>query len=272
MRKRYDRFPILLQITAEHRVQEMLNMQSREGAVRRALMEHQAGILAWEVRRLEHSNHISEARATRYQKEAEEVKELRTVAQQAAEQKVQLAESQSCNKQLESMIAELRSREERLLGQIESAESEKSGLRKDRDLANQKLDSLRRENQTLLTQAEMWTKTKSLLANALEQPRMEDPSEITESIRKLVSSIKHKDEELRVIKEEMREVNMGMERELSRVATDRDAYKARLEEADRDVVHGRSVAQKLGQMEEREKVSSTRLWPSTKLTSIPFSG
>jgi uncharacterized phage infection (PIP) family protein YhgE len=230
-------------------------MQSREGAVRRALMEHQAGVLAWEVRRLEHTNQMAEAQATRYQKEAEEVKALRLVAQQAAEQKAELAESQGRIKQLESMVADLGSREGRLLSQIESTESEKSRLRKDRDLANQQVDALRRENKTLSTTAETWSQAKSLLANALERPHLEDPSEMAEWIQKLVSSIKHKDEELRIIKEEMREVNTGMERELSRVAADRDTYKARLDEADRGMTQERSVAQKLGQMEEREKVS-----------------
>lgn len=230
-------------------------MQSREGAVRRALMEHQAGVLAWEVRRLEHINRISEERATRYQKEAEEVKELRLVAQQVTEQKAQLAESHERIKRLESMVVDLGSKEGRLLSQVESLESEKNSLRKDRDLANQKSDALRRENKTLLTQGETWSQTKALLTNALDQPRLEIPSEMAEYIRKLISATKHKDEELRVLKEEMREVNMGMERELSRVAADRDTFKARLENMDREAVQDRSVTHRLGQMEEREKVS-----------------
>lgn len=233
----------------------MLNLQSREGVIRRALMEHQAGALAWEVRRLEQLNQVSEENAAKLRKEAEEAKELRFVAQQ---RKDQLRECGERILRLETVVAEVEAKEASYRTTIESLQTEKATWRKDRGALDQQADTLHRENKELSTQANAWSRAKPILASAFGLSQVNDVGELADAAQKLSSAVRRKDEELGILKDEMREVNMGMERELSRVAAERDTYKAKAGEIDKGIAaEERSIANKLAETEKRNKVSST---------------
>lgn len=231
----------------------MLNLQGREGALRRALMEHQAGALAWEVRRLEQLNQISEENVSKFRKEAEEAKQLRLVAQQQKEQLKQ------CNERilrLESVTAELEAKESNYLATLDTLKSEKTTWLKNRAVLEQQVDTLRREHRELSAHADDWSRAKPILASAFGLSQVGDVTEVTDAAQRLASAVRRKDEELGILKDEMREVNMGMERELSRVAADRDTYKAKLDEVDKGVAAGeRSTVNKLTETEKRNNVS-----------------
>lgn len=244
----------------------MLNLQSREGALRRALMEHQAGALAWEVRRLEKLNHTSEENAAKFRKEAEEANELRHLAEH---QKDQLKQCSERILHLEAVAAELAAKEEKYLANLDSFESEKATWRKDRGTLDQQADTLRRENKELSNHADAWSRANPILASAFGLSQVGDPAEVVEAAQRLASSVRRKDEELEILKDEMREVTIGMERELSKVAADRDAYKAKVDEIQKDIVgEERSAINKLKEVEKRNSASNVYFQCLRKLKSI----
>ncbi|GHJ89221.1 hypothetical protein NliqN6_5623 [Naganishia liquefaciens] len=228
---------------------EMLNLQSREGALRRALMEHQAGALAWEVRRLEKVNQTLEETASRLRKEAEEANEFRHLARQ---QKDQLKQCDERVVHLESVAADLAAKEEKYLATLDILESEKATWREDRGVLEQQTETLRRENKELSKHADTWSRTKPLLASAFGLSPAGDMTEVAEAAQKLAAAVKRKDEELGILKDEMREVTRGMERELSKVAADRDAYKAKIDEIAKGIASDeRSANNKLAEVDKR---------------------
>lgn len=217
-------------------------------------MDHQAGALAWEVRRLEKLNQTSEENAARFRREAEEANELRHLAKQ---QKDQLKQCSERILHLESVAAELAAKEEKYLARLDSFESEKAIWRKDRDNLDQQADTLRREKQELSKHAETWSRATPILASAFGLSQVGDPAEVVEAAQKLASSVRRKDEELGILQGEMREVTIGMERELSKVAADRDAYKAKVDEIEKGIVgKERSAFHKLTEAEKRNNASN----------------
>ncbi|KAJ9125441.1 hypothetical protein QFC22_000402 [Naganishia vaughanmartiniae] len=224
---------------AEQRVteaeKEMLSLQGREGSMRRALLEHQAGVLAWEMRRLEALNQIAEEKANKYQKEAEEAKELRVVAQRVHQQDKQLKDYSGRVQQLGATLAEISGRERNLLAKMEALELEKKHWQNQSASLVQENDVLRRQSATSEKQDDNSSQARQMLAQALDVSPSFSVAELADAVKQLKLSATHNEKELRVAKEEMREVSMGMENELNRVATDKDAYKARIEELEREI-------------------------------------
>lgn len=94
----------------------------------------------------------------------------------------------------------------------------------------------------------------------LQRDDLQQPGEFIEVVKKLRADVKRKDEELAVVKSEMREVGMGMEDELRRVATDRDALLAQVEQLNRGAgKEDQAKARQIAEYEQRLLVSITML-------------
>ncbi|KAJ9108947.1 hypothetical protein QFC21_000269 [Naganishia friedmannii] len=224
---------------AEQRVseaeKEMLSLQGREGAMRRALMEHQAGVLAWEMRRLESVNQVAEEKATRFQKEAEDAKELRVIAQRVHQQEKQLKDYSGRIQQLGATITDMGEKERNLHAKFEALELEKKHWQMQSASLSHENEILRKQNEASKTKEDIWSQARPMLAHALGVSTSLGVAEMAEAAKELRSTAVRKEAELRAVKEELREVNMGMENELNRVATDKDAYKVRIEELEHEL-------------------------------------
>jgi chromosome segregation ATPase len=232
----------------------MLSLQGREGAMRRALMEHQAGVLAWEMRRLEAASQAAEEKAARFQKEAEEAKELRVIAHRVHQQEKQLKDYLSRMQQLGATITDISGRERSLLAKVEALDHEKKHCQNQSASLSQENEMLRKQDAASRKREDEWSRAMPMLAQILNVPSSLSFAEMTEAVKALRSSATRKEEELRVAKEEMREVNMGMENELNRVATDKDVYKVRIEELEREIMERKRSVSRRADLESSVKV------------------
>ncbi|KAJ9093603.1 hypothetical protein QFC19_008270 [Naganishia cerealis] len=187
----------------------------------------------WE--QVEEWKKIVEEKAARFEKEAGEVKELRVVAQRVQQQDKQLKNYFNQIQQLESAFTEVSAKERILLRKVEELELEKERLQNHSALLSQEIEVLRKETVASKRQEDTWSQAMPILARALNVPQSSNLAEMADTANRLRSTVARKEEELNVAREEMREVSMGMEKELSRVATDKDAYKARIEELEHGI-------------------------------------
>jgi len=279
-------------------------------------MEHWAGVMAWEVRRLEYAVKAADDRALRAAHDAEELAQLREGRRKAEMLEQELGETRrllekggKIIKQKEeeaSMLkSELNSRDLKM-SDLETALSELEGevnmKRKEGALleaeadqhrtraselenmlrgaeqhagrvqdVERELDEIRQERATwaeeksrLITAAEngkmrtnLWETAKIGTAQALGLEKVENIAEIVDGIKKLTVTVKHRDEELKVLKDEMREISVGFENEIGRIAKERDDYRAKLDDLGGRTLNDETVrAKQTEELHSRLQVSS----------------
>lgn len=204
----------------------MLIVRDRESSLRRTLMEHWAGVMAWEVRRLEQSSRLSEDRATVAEQNAaimaKELEKLDVVTKKVEAQERELGKRGGRVQELEAAVQAMKGSELELQKALRSVDDERRQWQQERA-------SLIEEAEQSQGNSVQWDTAREAIANALGLASLRDSSEAIDHIARLRSSDKQKDEELKVMKDEMREVGMGLEEELRRVASERDRVKSELE-------------------------------------------
>jgi chromosome segregation ATPase len=252
-------------------------------------MEHWAGVMAWEVRRLEYAVKAADDRALRAAHDAEELAQLREERRKAEILEQELGETRRLlekggniikQKEEEASLlkSELNSRDLKM-SDLETALSELEGEVKTKrkegalleaeagqhrtrasELENMlrgaeqhavRVQEVERELSEIRLERETWAEEKSRLASAAEDSKMRanmwetakigtaqalgvqqvaNIAEIVDGIKKLTVTVQHRDEELKVLKDEMREISVGFENEIGRIAKERDGYRAQLDD------------------------------------------
>jgi chromosome segregation ATPase len=291
--------------------QEMMVLRDRESGLRRRLMEHWAGVMAWEVRRLEFVVKSAEDRAMQAAQEVEELAGLRDVARQAEflESKLDNAQQQLENgskrireyeeearmlkielnardakiSDLEGALADLEEEvkmkrkegavleaeigqqrrrgdelEKMLNGmdteagsRVKELESELVHAKEERDRWAEEKVKLRESAEDGKMKANMWETAKISAAQALGVAQVENVIDISDGIKKLMNTVKDRDEELKVLKEEMREISLGFEDEMARLAKERDDFRAKVDE-----MGGRSLDEETVRVKQTEQLET----------------
>ena len=253
-------------------------MRDREAGLRRQLMEHQSGVMAWEVRRLEQASTEARNRAEKAMQEVSAVKarEGEIMSRLAALQE-NLAQRDARNQELESIVLEMGRRERALEEDLRGLGERHRGLEQERSTWQVGLGDLDKhrsawdaERATFEQQRREWEKEKQMLlqdrenvvkARALDKQRaaMSDrdratvervrvglvgilgrqgvgEDEMVDAVEEVRILLAKREDEIVKLKDEMREVNMGLEEELRRVSADRDAWKVKAEATEQN--HG----------------------------------
>ena len=303
----------------------MLVLRDRESGLRRRLMEHWAGVMAWEVRRLEVVVKSAEDRAARAIQEVEELAELRDIARKAEmlENKLDNAQQQLENgskrirereEEAEMLKSELNNRDLKisdLEGALADLEDEVKMKRKEGALLEAEIGQHRtraseledvlngidteagvrakqlelelqqaREEQHKWSEekahlkesaedgkmkANMWETAKISAAQALGVAQVENVIDISDGIKRMVNTVKDRDEELKVLKEEMREISLGFEDEVARLAKEQDGFRAKAEE-----LGGRSLNEETVRVKQTEQLEAkVRVSRSVMIRLLP---
>ncbi|WVR03808.1 hypothetical protein IAU60_000804 [Kwoniella sp. DSM 27419] len=258
---------------AEKRVgaaeREVYVLQDREAGLRRQLMEHWSGAMAWEVRRLEQAYAETQSRHER------QSMQINTLRDREAELLRQVAERDARIQELEEMVIEMGRRERaieeearELNDQRLRLEGERRGWNAERDVYQHERDtwtaekrSWDKERQGWDTEQRRWAEERAGLLS--QQREMAASGQMSEKDRAVMDQIRlglggilgkkmgsvgegeilpaleelkvlvgRREKELVDFKEEMREVHMGLEAELKRVAEDRDVWRKRTEQGE----------------------------------------
>jgi chromosome segregation ATPase len=264
-------------------------------------MEHWAGVMAWEVRRLEFVVKSAEDRAMQAAQEVEELAGLRDVARQAEilEGKLDNAQQQLENGSkrireheeearmlkielnardakvsdlegaladleeevkmkrkegavLEAEIGQQRRRGDELEKMLNGMDTEAgSRVKEERDRWAEEKVKLREFAEDGKMKANMWETAKISAAQALGVAQVENVIDISDGIKKLMNTVKDRDEELKVLKEEMREISLGFEDEMARLAKERDGFRAKVDE-----MGGRSLDEETVRVKQTEQLET----------------
>lgn len=263
-------------------------LKDREADLRRRLMEHWSGVMAWEVRRLEKIASDTQARFHRQsrhvdsskEKEAKLLKqmgELETECEQRLTRIQQLDEELHNRsgrvKELEEMVVDLGRRERGIEEEYRSLEKQKRGLEVEKEGWEMQRRAVYRdgaaweaEKREWAKEREEWASHKRLLAEEMERlmkdrQKMLDAGKTSErdrallegirarlgealgrpglvevelegAIKEVAGLVKRKEMEVSGLRDEMKEVNMGLEEEVRRVSADRDVWKSKAEKVE----------------------------------------
>lgn len=288
-------------------------LRDREHRLRITLMEHWAGVMAWEVKRAETMISFAEERRVAAQQDAARVKPLeeqvdrlevqaedsrkeldrRAKKLNEREEEVQamrteLNQRDSRISDLETALTELEAevdkrrknlmkidteatkyrvrceeleeemrtsdggsaeKVQQLTRELERVEGEKKGWGEERGKLQHQVEEAR-------SHANQFETAKISIAQALNVAKVEGVSEMLDGIKQLRTSAKNKDEELKVLKDEMREVSMGFEAEVARVGKERDTIRGKLDELNARAMGEETVRMKQAeQLEKRAQAS-----------------
>ncbi|WWC60307.1 uncharacterized protein I303_102877 [Kwoniella dejecticola CBS 10117] len=256
---------------AEKRVEaaekEVYVLQDREAGLRRRLMEHWSGVMAWEVRRLERSSAETQAR---YDKQSMKINNLKDREVELIRQNT---EKVNRVQELEEMVIEMGRRERaieeeardldhhraRLEQEREGFLIEREDFQRERDSWTAEKRSWDKERSSWDTERRQWIEERASLigdrqrlvessqVSAKDQAVMDQirlslggllgrkmgsvgEHEVLPALEEVKGLISRREREVVSLRDEMREVNMGLEEELRRVGEDRDAWKTRVDQ------------------------------------------
>lgn len=274
--KRTEAAEKVITILAPADNEEVLLLRDREASLRRRLMEHWSGVMAWEVRRLERISGEAQARADRASRQASSSKaRADEMTRRTQEMDGEIQARGGRITALEEMVVEMGRRERaieeevRELDEIKrNLEREKAGWENDRGTKEQHVAEWEVERQSFERERQAWQGEKRMLiqdreavvkARAAERQNgqmSEKDRAMVERVRAGLGSLlgkkagvpegemadavddvrrllERRENEVVKLKEEMREVNMGLEEEVRRVNADRDAWKGKAENVER---------------------------------------
>lgn len=252
--------------------QEVLVLRDREAALRRQLMEHWSGVMAWEVRRLERVSAETQARSDRQIRQISTIKNREHDLTRQVKSLVAELESRAGRvTELEEMVVEMGRRERAIEEDVRDLDTAKSGLEKERDrwmieraeterakegwdeeraaheeerqgwqmekrMMTEEKEALMRERQTLKDSGRMSERDRAMmsrmrggLSGMLGRKGGVGEAEMVDALEEVRGLLELRENEVMRLKEEMREVNMGLEEEVRRVSADRDGWKCEVE-------------------------------------------
>lgn len=244
-------------------------MRDREASLRRRLLEHYSSVMSWEVRRLTRITTDIQSRldsqshklSTFDQREQELVRQLDEGRAKTEELETMVLELGRREKGIEEEARELEAQRddlerekatwaherEQLLSERQTWLEHSRGWNKQVAEFNQDRHNWAQEKEALLAERErlmqngqtseqdrqmkdhVRTVLGSLRGRRGEPIQEEEIVPAFEDLKKLLAA---RETEVLSLREEMREVNMGLEEEIRRVTEDRDAWKAKLEKGE----------------------------------------
>ncbi|WVQ93428.1 hypothetical protein IAU59_000499 [Kwoniella sp. CBS 9459] len=258
---------------AEKRVEaaekEVFVLQDREATLRRRLMEHWSGVMAWEVRRLERTSAETQARYDKQSlklnmlkdREAELIRSANEKAARVQELEEMVIEMGRRERAIEEEARELDKHRARLEQERQGWMGEKEAYQRERDAWTTEKRGWDRERQQWDQEQRRWGEERASLVGdrqrLLDSGQMSDKDravmdqirlglggilgrkmgsvgeqEVLPAIDEVKNLIGRREQEVVHLKEEMREVHMGLEEELRRVAEDRDVWKTRADQGE----------------------------------------
>ena len=255
---------------------EVLVLREREAGLRRQLMEHWSGIMAWEVRRLEKVSAESQARYAKQERQANMFKDREdAMRRQFAEIEQELQDKSGRVIELQEVVDEMRQRERVMQDEVrqldeerEIMEKERSAGSKDKQVYQQERSEWDRERRAFEAEKRQWEGERRALLEerdnasrdrqkSLESGHMSDrdratmdrlrsglgailgresgivgETEMIEAIEEVKILVARREKEVCTLRDEMREVNHGLEEEVRRVRADRDAWQGKVEQAE----------------------------------------
>ncbi|WWD16501.1 hypothetical protein CI109_100927 [Kwoniella shandongensis] len=248
---------------------EVLILRDREAQLRRRLMEHWSGSMAWEVRRLER---VSGETQAKYNKQS---RKMNAFAAREADLQRQTEEKATRVAELEEMVIEMGRRERAIeeearelderrlelekekqgwLGEKEDYERERQGIVAERRTWDQgriqwdeekrrwqqEKDALMNDRQRVIESGQMSDKDRAVMDStraALGQilgrkTGTVGETEVISALEEVKGLVQRREREVSNLRDEMREVNMGLEEEVRRVSEDRNSWKARAEKGE----------------------------------------
>jgi chromosome segregation ATPase len=217
-------------------------------------MEHWAGAMACEVRNLGLAVQTAEQKAAEAVRLKAEIERLEGLPAQVQQLERDLEHEQERIRKMKTDVETMSRRENDLQRQFKEAEDHRRAWQAEREELHQQLQE--RE-----VHASRWETAKKAITQILRREDLYGVDDMVDAIKRLHVDNKRKDEELAVIKSEMREVGMGMEDELRRVAADRDALKAEVEHLSKGSGHGaQAMERQIAEYERRLLVSWFATW------------
>ena len=256
--------------------QEVLVLRDREAALRRHLMEHWSGVMAWEVRRLERMSTESQARLERSNRRAAASKaKEENLSRKMRELEAEIHRRADRTAELEEMVVEMGRRERAMEEEVRELDEAKTALETEKAAKEREIGSVsqdrsawEQERRTFDDERQNWQTEKRMLiqdreavvkARAIERSN----GQMSEKDRAMVERVRiglggllgkkaavaevemagavdevgrilqTREDEVVRLKEELREVNAGLEEEIRRVSGDRDLWKSKADAADR---------------------------------------
>jgi chromosome segregation ATPase len=272
---------------------EVLILREREAGLRRQLMEHWSGVMAWEVRRLERVSAEAQARSTRQERQVMTYKDREdAMRRQFAELEQDLQEKTGRVLDLEQTVDDLRQRERVMQDEVRQLDEERAIMERERGEGSrakqahqQERDEWEKERRAFDAERRQWESERRALQEERdkatrdrqiqsESGRMSDRDratmeklrsglgvilgrksgtvgehEVTESVEEVKKLVERREKEVCTLRDEMREVNTGLEEEVRRVRADRDAWKNKVDAA------GGQRKDEVAQLEKRLRVS-----------------
>lgn len=250
-------------------------LRDREAGLRRQLMEHWSGVMAWEVRRLERLASEAQARAeqqvSRVQAAEAAEAEWRSRAKKLEEE---VGKGRGRVVELEGIVVEMGRRErameeevrelDRARGQLEeeregytaqlrSVERDRASWENERSVFGRERDGWERERRAWASETETHVRdldrartegtgsaqdraamerVRAGLGSLLGRTSMVSEAETETAFQEVRALVERREKEVGGLRDEMREVNMGLEEEVRRVSADRDVWKGKAEKAD----------------------------------------
>ncbi|CAD6568071.1 MAG: hypothetical protein TREMPRED_004251 [Tremellales sp. Tagirdzhanova-0007] len=254
---------------------EVLILRDREAVLRRQLMEHWSGVMAWEVRRLERRAASTQSRndrqsqriATNKDRERKLYGQIQAF-ESALEQKIgrmgemeeRVEEMRRRERASEEEVLELDRLKRELEREKEGWMGEKSMMEKDQQswgkeriayhgerqrwrMEKEKLleekEAMMRERQTLMENGRMsnqdqvkMERLRVVLGGMLGRKGGLGEADVVGAVEEARKLLEMRENEVVRLKEDMREVNLGLEEEVRRLSIDRDGWKGRVERAE----------------------------------------
>ena len=252
---------------------EVLILRDREASLRRRLMEHWSGVMAWEVRRLEKAH--AEAQA-RYNRQTKQITAAADRERQFREQIDGLSSDLEARHgrvmELEEIVLELGRRERAIEDEVAIVENERAALEqekigwtRERQMLAQRQKSLEDEAQAFEKERSGWAAEKRMFAEERQRlmgefDKLSETGKVSDKDKAILDQLRvglggvlgrkglaetelvgalgevralmqRREKEVTALREEMKEVNMGLEEEVRRVSSDRDTWKAKAEGA-----------------------------------------
>ncbi|ORY24377.1 Up-regulated during septation-domain-containing protein [Naematelia encephala] len=257
---------------AEAAEKEVLVLRDREAALRQRLMEHWSGVMAWEVRRLERVATEAQARFNRQSRQILASRDRESaLSSRLSELETEFGKRAERVAELEEMVVEMGRRERAIEEELKDLDRLKEDLdreRSERKRWDVKSRDMERDKQTWEAEKRRfederrawederagWDEERQDIVQA---PRMSDrdranmdniraglggllrrkggmvaEDEVESALSEVKSLLERRENEVVSLKEEMREVNMGLEEELKRTTSDRDGWKSKHEQVD----------------------------------------
>jgi chromosome segregation ATPase len=254
----------------------VLLLRDREANLRRRLMEHWSGVMAWEVRRLERTSSETYSRLERANKRAATSKAREEdMSRKVQDLEAELSRRAERTTELEEMVVEMGRRERAIEEEVRELDVVKKRLQdenaaKDREIEQvrsgqgsreEDMRSFEQERQNWLAEKrmliqdreavvraraadrangqmsekdrEMVERVRLGLAGLLGRKAVVGDAELPDAVEEVKKVLSARENEVVRLKEELREVNVGLEEEIRRISADRDLWKGKAEDVQR---------------------------------------